>query len=147
MAENIPFAQALPANVAVTPLKHGNIDYYIDDLTPVIVHSGDKAVRAANAVPLAMHTVGRPVHPNEPIPWDDLLCFRKISGESQRTEIKIVTGWGIDTRRFLVFLTKDKQKSWSTSIQAIISRGSSTYDEIETLVGRLNHCGYISQAL
>ena len=58
-------------------------------------------------------------------------------------EIKTVTGWGINTCRFLVFLAKDKQAAWSSSIQTIINRGSSTYNEIETLVGRLNHCGYI----
>ena len=90
-----------------------------------------------------MHTVGHPVRPNKPIPPDDLLCFRNIFGEGQPAEIKTVTGWGIDNRRFLVFLTKDKQSAWSASIQTIINRGSSTYNEIETLVGGLNHCGYI----
>ena len=90
-----------------------------------------------------MHIIGPLVHPNEPIPRDDLLCFRKIYGESQMAEIKKVTGRGIDTRRFLVFLTENKQSAWSASIQTIINRGSSTYNEIETLGGRLNHCGYI----
>ena len=36
LAENILFAKALPADVAVTPLKHGKVDCYIDDLIPVI---------------------------------------------------------------------------------------------------------------
>ena len=83
LADNIHFAKALPADVAVTPLKHGNVNCYIDDLIPVVLHSVDNSVRAANAVPLIMHIIGRPVHPNEPIPWDNLLCFRKLSGEGQ----------------------------------------------------------------
>ena len=66
--DNIPFATALPADIAVTPIKHGKVGCYIDNLIPVILHSGDNAERAANAVPLAMHITGRPVHPNEPIP-------------------------------------------------------------------------------
>ena len=140
---SIPFAKALPADIAVTPLKHGKVDCYIDNLIPFILHLGDNAEQAANAVPLAMHIVGRPVHPNEPITCDDLIYFRKLYGISQMAKIKTVTGWGIDTRRFLVFPNKDKQSAWSASIQTIINRGSSTYNEIETLVGRLNHCGYI----
>ena len=58
---NIPFAKALPDNVAVTPLKHGKVNCYINDLIPVILHSGDNTGRAANTVPLAMH--------NRPLPW------------------------------------------------------------------------------
>ena len=124
--DNIPFAKALPADVSATPLKHGMADCYIDDLIPVILHSGDNAERAAKDVPLAMHIIGCPVHPNEPIPRDNLLCFRKLYGESQLAEIKTVTGWGIDTRRFLVFLTENKQSAWSASIQNIINQCSST---------------------
>ena len=63
--ENIPFEKVLPADVALTPLKHGKFDCYIDNLIPFILHSGDNAERAANAVPLAMHIISRPVHPNK----------------------------------------------------------------------------------
>ena len=90
-----------------------------------------------------MHTVGRPVHPKEPIPRKDLLCFRKLYGEGSLEEIKTVTGWGIDTRRFLVYLTDDKEQAWSHSIRDIIDKGISNYKDIESLIGRLNHCGYI----
>ena len=143
LADNIPFAPALPADVSVPPLAHGKVDCYIDDLIPVVLHSDQNTERGANAVPLAMHTVGRPVHPSEPIPRDDLLCFRKLYGEGRLEEIKVVTGWGIDTRRFLIFLPEDKEQAWSVSIQNIINKQHSTYKEIESLIGRLNHCGYI----
>ena len=58
-------------------------------------------------------------------------------------EIKTVTGWGINTRRFLVFLTEGKQSAWLASIQTILNKGSSIYNEIDTLADRLNHCEYI----
>ena len=128
LADNIPFSKALSANVAVIPLKHGKVDCYIDKLISVILHSGENAERSANFVPLAMHIIGCPVHSNEPIPRDDLLCFHKLYCKSKMAEIKTVTGWGINTRRFLVFLSKEKQSDWSTSIQSIINRGSSTYN-------------------
>ena len=44
LADDIPFAQALSADVAVIPLKHGKVDCYIDNLNPIILHSGDNAV-------------------------------------------------------------------------------------------------------
>ena len=112
-------------------------------LTPVVLQKGDNAERVANAVPLAMHTLGCPVHLNKPIPRNDHLCFCNIFDESQISEIKTVTSWGINTRWFLVFLANNKQTAWSTSIQVIISRGSSTYDEIKTLVRHFNNCRYI----
>ena len=108
LAHNIPFAQALPANVAVTPLKPGKVNCYIDNFIPVVLHSGDNVERSANTIPLNMHTLGRPVHPNEPISWEDLICFCKLFCEGQLAEIKTVTDWGIDTCWFLVFLTNDK---------------------------------------
>ena len=143
LPDNIPFATALQADVDVDPLIHGKVDCYIDDLIPVVLHIDNNAEKGANAVPLAMHTVGRPVHKDEPITRDDMLCFRKLYGEGQLDEIKIVTGWGIDSRRFLVFLTDDKEAAWSSSISNIIEKGFSNFNEIESLVGRLNHCGYI----
>ena len=80
--ENIHFGQAYAADViAPPPIKHGVVDSYIDDLIPVVLHDKHNSARAANSVPLSMHIVGHPVHPNEPIPRDDLLCFRKLLGE------------------------------------------------------------------
>ena len=138
-----PFARALPADVVVPPTHSGKIDSYIDDLIPVVVHRGDNASRGANAVPLAMHTVGRPVHSLEPIPRDDLLCFRKLHGEGRLSEIKTVTGWKINTRLFTVSLTDDKVIAWSTEIQDILNAHKTNFKIMDSLIGKLNHCGYI----
>ena len=138
-----PFSHALPVDVIVPPKKHGLVESYIDDLIPVVLHNKISSVRAANAVPLAMHIIGRPVHPDEPIKREDLLCFRKLAGEGQMSEIKTVTGWGINTRRLVVSLTDDKFSTWTSSINAILKKGFTDHDEMESVVGRLNHCGYI----
>ena len=110
---DIPFGQALAADVIVPPVKHGVVESYIDDLIPVTLHDKHNSPRVANVVPLAMHILGRPVDANEPISRDDLLCFRKLLGEGQLSEVKIVTGWGIDTRRFIIFLTDEKTITWN----------------------------------
>ena len=141
--EGTEFGQALQADVDVPPLSSGIVESSIDDLIPVTLHQHNNAERAANVVPLAMHIVGRPVSPSEPIPREELLCFRKLRGEGQLSEIKTVTGWGINTRRFIVFLPDDKTKSWRTAISSILKKGNTNHDEMESLVGRLNHCGYV----
>ena len=56
---NISFAKSLPADIAVTPLKHVKVDCYINNLIPVILHSEDNAEQSANAVPLTMHIIYR----------------------------------------------------------------------------------------
>ena len=108
-----------------------------------MLDKGNNADRAANAVPLAIHITGRPVHPQEPIQRDDLLCFRKLAGEGSLSELKTVTGWAIDTRKLTVSLTDDKVTAWCRSIDTILHDNMTTKKEMETLVGQLNHCGYI----
>ena len=78
LADNIPFAQALPANVSVNSLIHGKVNCYVDNFIPIVLHSGNNVERSANTIPLNMHTIGRPVHPNEPISWEYHLCFCKL---------------------------------------------------------------------
>ena len=109
LPNNIPFGPALPANVAIPPSIQGKVDCYINNLTPMVLHIGNNAIRGENAVPLAMHTVGHPVHNDKTIPRNNLIYFRKLYGEGKLEEIKIVTGWGIYTHRFIVFMTDDKQ--------------------------------------
>ena len=85
LADNIPFEPALPANVAILPLTHGKVNCYIDDIVPIILQTGKNSEKGANAIPLAMYTVRRPVHPNEFIPGNDLflqaIWQRKLGGD------------------------------------------------------------------
>ena len=141
--KNIPFHQAREADVHVPPRKEGKVDGYIDDLIPVVVHEGDNALRAANAVPLAIHIVGRPVNKKEPIQRDDLLSFSKLLGEGCMAELKTVTGWTINTRLFRVILPDDKFANWTKDINDLISSKIAKHSDVETIEGRLNHVGYI----
>ena len=140
---SIPFQPALQADVNVPPTSTGKVDGYIDDIIPVALYTPNNAKRAANVVPLAMHILGRPTDKNDPISRTDLLSFSKLSGEGKMEEIKTVTGWTIDTRRFLVSLTDDKCSTWTSTIRSILASGQTNHNIMETLEGRLNHCGYI----
>lgn len=47
------------------------------------------------------------------------------------------------TRTFLLSLPPDKFLAWVAVIHKLIAQGFSTRDELEKLIGRLNHVGYI----
>ena len=54
------------------------------------------------AAPLAIHILGRPLSEWEPIERDDLLSMLKLKCEGRLEEVKIATGWEINTRLFIV---------------------------------------------
>ena len=73
------------------------------------------AIKAANAVPLALEILGRPVSHQEPVPRDELLSIIKLHAEGAMQEIQVVTGWEINTRIFQVALTTEKFEAWTKS--------------------------------
>ena len=143
LTSTIPFGQARKADVNVPPRHCGKVDSYIDDLITVALHTGNNAQRAANVVPLTFDIIGRPLSPWEPVPRDDLLSLIKLSAEGAMSEIQTVTGWEINTRKFLIALTCDKLDTWTASIKHILINKETNDKETDTLIGRLNHTGYI----
>ena len=69
------------ASPLVKVSKCGKIDSYVDDLITVALHVDRNANKAANAVPLALEILGRPVSPQEPVPQDELLSIIKLYAE------------------------------------------------------------------
>ena len=84
--------------------------------------------------------MGRPVS-GETIVRDDLLAITKAIAEGTPSEILIVTGWELDTRRLRICLTENKLLDWFDDLQSLIDLGSKPvrHDPLETLVGRLEH--------
>ena len=58
-------------------------------------------------------------------------------------EVKTVVGWAINTRKLTVALTDDKFKEWTKDLAQMITEGSTTHDELDTTIGRLNHAATI----
>jgi hypothetical protein len=87
------------------------------------------------------------VSSSEPVPRDELTAEKKLIAESPLQEVNTTLGWILDTRRLLISLTMTKSSRWSASIYFMVITGECRFDDLESLVGRLNHvCFIIPQA-
>ena len=68
--DNIPFGQGKELIVDIPIDPRGMVDVYIDDLIGLTVEipNSKNVARLERATLLALHTIARPVHPDEPIP-------------------------------------------------------------------------------
>jgi hypothetical protein len=107
--DTVPFAEALPTSVTI-PESDGNYkaNIFIDYLISVILDDGAGCKRGAASSLLAIHTVGRPVASQEPVPRNELTAEKKLIVESLLEEVKTTLGWLLDTRRLIIGLTIGK---------------------------------------
>ena len=125
--------------VKIKANKSGQVDCYIDDLTTVTVDIENNWKRGSAAVLAAIHIIGRPVDPDDPIKRVNLVSLTTLTAEASMEEWKILLGWKLNTRLLLVSLPFEKYRAWSDGINNIITRNHSSHDELETLIGRLGH--------
>ena len=147
---DLPFGTAEPLAMLDMPFKYCTTDGYVDDLTTVVLDILGWAERARNAIALAIHTIFRPVNAEDPISRDDVISVRKLLAEGKLEEIKVVLGWIIDTRRFLIKLTDDKADRWLIDIRELKNKIKEnvpiTTTEWESLIGKCNTVAYIVKA-
>ena len=143
LPENIPFAQALPTIVQLDINTKGTIDVYIDDIITTCPDLQGNRDRGRVAVLLAIHIMGRPLSQLESIPRDELVSIAKLLAESNLSEIKIFLGCKLDTRKLLISLPTHKYKAWKNDLIHIVEIQRSTYDELDTNVGRLTHISVV----
>ena len=145
-ADNHPFTVARPLAIDVK-LQTIFIDGFIDDIVTITVKMHDLLSRATNVVPLAIHSIFRPVDDDEPILRDDVLSARKMQGEGAMSEIKLILGWVIDSRKFTVSLAPDKECHWQHNLDTLITKGTNKTPvktkELESVIGKLNHTSYL----
>ena len=136
LQEEIPFAKAKELDVEI-PSRETVVDGYIDDIKKNLL-------RAQNAVPLVTHAVFRPVSQNEPVERIDTISEIKLKGEGTPTEQKVILGWIIDTRELKIHLPMEKTIYWNEEISRKITKNYKVKTkELESMIGRLNHIGYI----
>jgi hypothetical protein len=58
-------------------------------------------------------------------------------------EQQTILSWIIDTRRLLIALPDNKFEAWSASIGELLQKDAVTHKEMETIIGCLNHAGFI----
>ncbi|NER26087.1 MAG: hypothetical protein F6J96_36445, partial [Symploca sp. SIO1C2] len=79
----------------------------------------------------------------KPIPRRQLLAPEKLSAEGRPSEVAIILGWEMDTRRLLLSLPEDKYKAWTSDLKETIRLGGDSVKGLESLIGRLNHASYL----
>jgi hypothetical protein len=142
---SVPFAMAQPMAVAIPPVITGRVDGFIDDLINVFPDTVENCRRQPHVVPLAMFVTSRPhAGPDrEPILRRAILSLEKLLREGAPSEIQIVLGWSLNTRRLLVALPDDKFTAWDSTLDEIIAARSCTKSSLDSLEGRLNHASYV----
>ena len=142
-SDNIEFEKACELFVDI-PWCDITYDGYIDDIIAMALNKADGVRRSQEAVPLAVHSIYRPLCRKEPTTRDDPLSLRKLSGEGTPSERKVVLGWLVDTRAFRIYLPHEKAILWTTEIDELIkSPTRTTSKQLESTIGRLNHVGFI----
>ena len=141
--ESVPFAKARETIVIVPADDNGKCDVYIDDTTAIGPDINNNWKRLQACILLAIHIFCRPLSHKEPIPRDNAVAAAKMRAEGGLEEVKILLGWVFDTRRLLISLPVDKLNCWTSDILDIIIAKEATYKQLDTIIGRLNHVGYI----
>ena len=99
--------------------------------------------RLAGAALLSLHVLGRPIFPDEPLSRDDMVALNKLQAEGRLREQQIVLGWDANTRNLTVRLPDDKFGTWDKSTHDVILSKQTSCEELESLIGRLNHAAMI----
>jgi hypothetical protein len=139
-----PYSTIAPAQslaVGIPLSVTSRVDGFIDDLICVFLNTRDNLKRAPHAVPLAMFVTSRPHagDDHEPIQRRNILSLPKLVAEGSPDEWQVVLGWLIDTHLLLIRLPTDKYDAWKQDVLQCLQDRRCTQEEIDTLVGRLNH--------
>jgi hypothetical protein len=122
--DDVEFAQARELLIDWDLADNGVTDAYIDDIFTVFpFYSDDQFHRGRNAALLAIDVLGRPTHPNDPLPRDPIVATKKVMAEGTPSEVLTVLGWQIDTRRMIIQLPQEKADSWIADMDALIRDG------------------------
>jgi hypothetical protein len=144
LPDEVPIARAMPMAVQIPTNVTARSDSFIDDLIRVFLDTPWNRARQPHAVPLAIHVTSRPhAGDAEPIKRRELMSKPKLIAEGGPAEDQIVLGWTLNTRSLLVILPCDKFEAWSCDLKEIIDKRRSTFGQLETTIGRLNHAAYI----
>ena len=143
--EGEAFGVAIAPAVEVPITGTARKDAFIDDIVSVFLGTQENLEREGDIVPLAVHVMSRPHagDDNEPIPRRQLLQPDKLEEEARPSEIEVVLGWLLDTRRLLIALPDDKYKAWVQDLDDILESTTVSFHALESLIGRLNHASFV----
>jgi len=121
--DHISFMAEKLLDVSVPIDGYGKIDIFIDNgiavMTPDI---GRYDSRALQELLLAIHTLCRPINPNDPIPREDCLSLGKGDEEGGLSECVTILGWTVNTRSLSITLPTKKFRRWDHDLSNILTR-------------------------
>jgi hypothetical protein len=147
LPDDVPFHASKELSVSLPENSLGYVDIFIDDNIGVVLDIDDNAKRLQRAIPLAIHTIARPLDPEDVIPRKDIISLKKYSAEGRLEETKKVLGWILNSRTLQISLPPDKYTEWSRDIRLLLTNKKTCHKQLETLVGRINHVAGILQPL
>jgi hypothetical protein len=143
LPHEIPYNTAKPLLVILPNNVKGKADVYIDDFIVVTPDLPGNCPQVNAAIPLAIHTLSRPLDETDHIPRRNILAMKKFIAEGKQEERKIVLGWLIDTRSLTISLPTDKYTKWKSDLELLLNQPKIHLKTLEIAVGRLNHIGNI----
>jgi hypothetical protein len=139
----IPFHPARDLAVSIPENATGYIDIYIDDNLGIVPELGDNCTRMSCVLPLAIHSIARPVDLADVIPRKEIISMKKFQAEGRLEETKRVLGWDLNTRSLRLSLLPEKLRDWSTDILKMIRAKKVHAKSLESTIGGINHVACI----
>ena len=99
--------------------------------------------RGRAILPFIIEFLGQPLAPAEPLDRDACLSLTKFLAEATPEERKVILGWHLNTRSLRVSLPQNKVEGWSAMIHNTLASGKAKAKDLDTLIGRLNHLGFV----
>lgn len=119
-------------------------DDFIDDIINVCVDDPEVLERSGMAGPLVVDATMRPhAGDREPVKRRSNLGGEKLASEGTHAEVQQVLGWETDAKALEIRLPHDKLTAWTRETRQIVKHKRTTFGELETTVGRLNHVAMI----
>jgi hypothetical protein len=143
--DNVPFAEGRELIVDV-PISHqGFADIYIDNTTGLTIDlpGTQNAERLEAAILLAIKVAARPHDKNESIPRKPMIARDKLKAERGLTEAKTILNWHFNFVTLTMTLPEHKYIVWSVKIQKMIYTNKTTKQDLESMIGRIGHIGFV----
>jgi hypothetical protein len=139
--DSVPLVQALELAVKLPADDNPKADCYIDDMFNAFLEPDVE--RGSRIIPFILHLFGRPLQEDKSQQCDNILSIKKLLAEATPAERQMILGWIINTRRHLIQLPENKFLAWTCAIDEILAKKGVKHSDIEHLIGRLNHAGFI----
>jgi len=147
LPDSIPFAKSKHLSVLIPSNNIGKSDVFIDDIIAISLDKEDNINRVFSAAILAIHTVTRPLDPSDEILRKEIISMKKFQAEGSPSEVKTVLGWSINTRLLRIYLPPEKYTDWNNDMNSYLSNPKMSKNNMETLIGRLDHVASLMEML